>query len=112
MKSFGRLMLGVMLVPVFCGLLFAIVYLVLVGLTIPQLPAWAQPGVEAWMMDIPQDSDYYPSEGRRDPVQLHQRSGGPGTRTRMPVTSAASRSGITANRLRSGAILAMTRAIR
>ena len=38
MKSFGRLMLGVMLVPVFCGLLFAIVYLVLVGLTIPQLP--------------------------------------------------------------------------
>jgi murein DD-endopeptidase MepM/ murein hydrolase activator NlpD len=67
MKSFGRLMLGVMLVPVLCGFLFAIVYLVLVGLTIPQLPPWAQPGVEAWMMDIPQDSDYYPSEAGEIP---------------------------------------------
>jgi murein DD-endopeptidase MepM/ murein hydrolase activator NlpD len=67
MKSFGKLMLGVMMVPLICGLLFAVLYFVLVGLTIPQLPAWAQPGVEAWMMDIPQNSDYYPSEAGEIP---------------------------------------------
>jgi hypothetical protein len=28
-------------------------YVLLIALTIPQLPAWAQPGVSAWLFDIP-----------------------------------------------------------
>lgn len=62
MKSFGKLMLIVLLIPFICGLLFVVLYTVLIGLTIPQMPAWAQAGVEEWMMDIPQNSDAYPSE--------------------------------------------------
>jgi hypothetical protein len=63
MKSFGKFMLLVMLVPVVCLIAFAGLYTLFVGLTIPQLPAWAQSGVENWMMDIPQNSDAHPSEG-------------------------------------------------
>ena len=60
MKSIGKLLLMILLVPVGCAFLFAVLYVVFVGLTIPQLPAWAQPQAEQWMMDIPQDSDFVP----------------------------------------------------
>ncbi len=62
MKSFGKIVLAVLMIPLLCGVAFAGLYTVLVGLTIPQLPAWAQAGAEEWMMDIPQDSDAHPSE--------------------------------------------------
>jgi murein DD-endopeptidase MepM/ murein hydrolase activator NlpD len=62
-KGFGRLMLFVVSIPIACGVLFAVLYVSLVGLTVPQLPEWAQPQAAAWMNDIPQDSDAHPSEG-------------------------------------------------
>lgn len=37
---------------------FIVMYVVIVGLTIPQLPGWAQQGVEEWMLDIPQFSEH------------------------------------------------------
>src|SRR5512140_1474528 len=37
---------------------FIVAYVVIVGLTIPQLPTWAQQGVEEWMLDIPQFSEH------------------------------------------------------
>jgi murein DD-endopeptidase MepM/ murein hydrolase activator NlpD len=41
-----------------CSMAFIVTYAVIVGLTIPQLPGWAQQGVEEWMLDIPQFSEY------------------------------------------------------
>jgi hypothetical protein len=41
-----------------CSMAFIVMYVVLVGLTIPQLPGWAQQGVEEWMLDIPQFSEH------------------------------------------------------
>ena len=43
--------------PFLCGAVFLIGYVVIVALTIPQLPAWAQPGVTRWLLDIPQNSE-------------------------------------------------------
>jgi murein DD-endopeptidase MepM/ murein hydrolase activator NlpD len=43
--------------PILCGSALVVGYVVLVALTIPQLPAWAQPGVTEWLLDIPQDSE-------------------------------------------------------
>ena len=57
MKNIGKLLLGILLVPVGCMFAFVVLYTVLIGLTIPQLPAWAQPQAEQWMMDVPQNSD-------------------------------------------------------
>jgi len=70
MKGLGKLVIGVILIPVVCGLSFIVLYFVLVSLAIPQLPEWAQPGVEQWMMDIPQNSDAHPSEGAYYGVDL------------------------------------------
>jgi murein DD-endopeptidase MepM/ murein hydrolase activator NlpD len=41
-----------------CSIAFIVMYVVIVGLTIPQLPGWAQQGVEEWMLDIPQFSEH------------------------------------------------------
>jgi murein DD-endopeptidase MepM/ murein hydrolase activator NlpD len=41
-----------------CSTVFVVGYVVMVGLAIPQLPAWAQAGVEEWMLDVPQFSEY------------------------------------------------------
>src|SRR5574339_99531 len=41
-----------------CSFAFIVMYVVIVGLTIPQLPDWAQQGVEEWMLDIPQFTEY------------------------------------------------------
>lgn len=40
--------------PLACLLVVAGLYLLLVGLALPQLPPWAQAGVEAWLLDTPQ----------------------------------------------------------
>lgn len=42
--------------PLLCGVLFAVLFVMFVGLTIPQIPSWAQAGVAAWMMDQPQET--------------------------------------------------------
>lgn len=57
MKGFLRLSIAMMSAPLMCGAALVVGYVILVALTIPQLPAWAQPGVERWLLDIPADSE-------------------------------------------------------
>ncbi len=52
-----------MAAPLLCGAAFVVAYVMIVALTIPQLPKWAQPGVYQWMMDVPQDSEYGVDDG-------------------------------------------------
>ena len=52
-----RLALFLTFIPLLCGAGFVLGYVLIVGLTIPQLPAWAQQGVTEWMLDIPQDTE-------------------------------------------------------
>ncbi len=52
-----------MAAPFLCGAAFAVAYVLIVAMTIPQLPAWAQPGVYQWIMDIPQDTEYGIGDG-------------------------------------------------
>ncbi len=54
MKGFFRFSMVMMAAPLFCGAALVIGYVMLVVMTIPQLPDWAQPGVEQWLFDIPQ----------------------------------------------------------
>ena len=54
MKGFFRFSMIMMAAPLFCGAALVIGYVMLVVMTIPQLPEWAQPGVEQWLFDIPQ----------------------------------------------------------
>ena len=53
MKGFFRFSIALMTAPLLCGAALVVGYVMLVVLTIPQLPAWAQPGVEQWLFDIP-----------------------------------------------------------
>lgn len=57
MNWFSRLMLLSIAAPILCGAALVVGYVVIVGLTIPQLPAWARPGVTKWMLDVPQHSE-------------------------------------------------------
>lgn len=54
MKGFFRFSIALMTAPLLCGAALVVGYVMLVVLTIPQLPAWAQPSVEQWLFDIPQ----------------------------------------------------------
>ncbi len=54
MKGFFRFSIALMTAPLLCGAALVVGYVMLVVMTIPQLPAWAQPGVEQWLFDIPQ----------------------------------------------------------
>ena len=54
MKGFLRFSIILMFAPLLCGAALVVGYVVLVVMTIPQLPVWAQPGVEQWLFDIPQ----------------------------------------------------------
>ena len=54
MKGFFRFSMIMMAAPLLCGAALVIGYVMLVVMTIPQLPDWAQPGVEEWLFDIPQ----------------------------------------------------------
>src|SRR5512139_4100735 len=51
-----------------CSFAFIVMYVVIVGLTIPQLPGWAQQGVEEWMLDIPQFSEHIEDDSYIDNV--------------------------------------------
>lgn len=57
MKGILRFTIAMLAVPFVCGTAFVIGYVILVALTIPQLPAWAQKSVTDWMLDIPQHSE-------------------------------------------------------
>ncbi len=54
MKGFFRFSIIMMAAPLLCGAALVIGYVMLVVLTIPQLPEWAQSSVEQWLFDIPQ----------------------------------------------------------
>lgn len=51
-------MILAMAAPLLCGAALVVGYVMIVALTIPQLPAWAQPGVEKWLFDVPQDAEF------------------------------------------------------
>jgi murein DD-endopeptidase MepM/ murein hydrolase activator NlpD len=53
-KGFFRFSIVLMTAPLLCGAALVVGYVMLVVLTIPQLPDWAQPGVEQWLFDVPQ----------------------------------------------------------
>jgi murein DD-endopeptidase MepM/ murein hydrolase activator NlpD len=53
-KGFFRFSMFVMAAPLLCGAALVVGYVLIVVLTIPQLPDWAQPGVTEWLFDIPQ----------------------------------------------------------
>ena len=46
-----------------CAFAFILMYVTIVGLTVPQLPGWAQEPVKEWMLDIPQFSEQIEEEG-------------------------------------------------
>lgn len=54
MKGFFRFSIALMTAPLLCGAALVVGYVMLVVMTIPQLPAWAQPGVKQWLFDVPQ----------------------------------------------------------
>jgi len=56
-KAIFRFSMFVMAAPILCGAALVVGYVLIVVMTIPQLPAWAQPGVEQWLFDIPQDAE-------------------------------------------------------
>jgi murein DD-endopeptidase MepM/ murein hydrolase activator NlpD len=56
-KGFFRFSILLMSAPILCGAALVIGYVILVVLTIPQLPAWARPGVTKWLFDVPQHSE-------------------------------------------------------
>jgi murein DD-endopeptidase MepM/ murein hydrolase activator NlpD len=56
-KGFFRFSMIMMATPLICGAALVIGYVLIVVLTIPQLPAWAQPGVTQWLFDIPQHAE-------------------------------------------------------
>ncbi len=57
MKGFLRFLVFLMIAPLLCGVALVVGYVMLVVLTIPQLPVWAQPAVYQWLFDIPQDAE-------------------------------------------------------
>lgn len=54
MKGFFRFSIALMTAPLLCGAALVVGYVMLVVMSIPQLPSWAQPGVERWLFDVPQ----------------------------------------------------------
>ena len=54
MKGFFQFSIALMAAPLLCGAALVVGYVMLVVITIPQLPDWAQPGVEQWLFDVPQ----------------------------------------------------------
>ena len=63
MKFLNGFLLLTLLAVFLCGAGFVVGYVTIVALSIPQLPAWAQPGVTEWLFDIPQDSEHGIHEG-------------------------------------------------
>ena len=53
-------MMVILALPLVCGLMAVVIYVVIVGGVVSALPNWAQTPAVGWMMDIPQGSDYIP----------------------------------------------------
>jgi len=53
-KGYFRFSMFVIAAPLLCGAALVFGYVLLVALTIPQLPSWAQPAVYEWLFDVPQ----------------------------------------------------------
>lgn len=62
-KGFFSLSALVMGLLCACSSAFILMYVTIVGLTIPQLPGWAQEPVKEWMLDIPQFSEHIEEDG-------------------------------------------------
>ena len=62
-KGFFSLSALVMGLLCACSSAFILMYVTIVGLTIPQLPGWAQEPVKEWMLDIPQFSEHIEDDG-------------------------------------------------
>ena len=54
MKFLSRLLVFILILPFLCGVAMVVGYVLFIVLTIPQLPAWAQPAAYEWLFDIPQ----------------------------------------------------------
>lgn len=54
MRSLFYILLAMLSTPILCGALFVILFATLVGLTIPQLPSWAQEDATEWLLGTPQ----------------------------------------------------------
>ncbi len=46
-------LLAILSIPLLCGALFVILFTTFVGLTIPQLPSWAQDDATEWLLGTP-----------------------------------------------------------
>ncbi len=53
----------ILVVPLLCAAAFIVLYITLVAMTIPQLPAWAQPGMESWLLGTPMPLEVYVDGG-------------------------------------------------
>jgi len=54
MRALFYWFLATMSIPILCGALFVIIFATFVGLTIPQLPSWAQDNATEWLLGTPQ----------------------------------------------------------
>jgi len=54
MRTLFYSLLAALGLPLLCGVFFVILFVTLVGLTIPQLPSWAQEDATEWMLGTPQ----------------------------------------------------------
>jgi len=54
MRTLFYSLLAALGLPLVCGVLFVILFVTLVGLTIPQLPSWAQEDATEWLLGTPQ----------------------------------------------------------
>ncbi|MBI5353971.1 MAG: M23 family metallopeptidase [Chloroflexi bacterium] len=57
MKGIFRFAIAMMAAPLLCGAALLIGYVMIVMLAIPQYPEWAQPDIEQWVFDIPQNAE-------------------------------------------------------
>jgi murein DD-endopeptidase MepM/ murein hydrolase activator NlpD len=54
MRTLFYSLLAALGLPLLCGALFVILFVTFVGLTIPQLPSWAQEDATEWLLGTPQ----------------------------------------------------------
>ena len=55
-------------IPLLCGVFFVVLFTTFVGLTIPQLPTWAQDDATEWMLGTPQPTGSETSDNGSSPA--------------------------------------------
>jgi murein DD-endopeptidase MepM/ murein hydrolase activator NlpD len=68
MRAWICSLLASLFLPTLCAALSVVLFVTLVGLAIPQLPAWAQGGVAAWMLGTPQPAGSERSDNGASPA--------------------------------------------